>query len=225
MSHKRKREETEFSIDPDKVQRAIDSCKRGKWLVDDAINFYIFHLNRRLRLEGDSRFVIFNTYFWTLLSNKKSIKRLLRWNDNAKLWKASYWLIPAHIDYSHWCLFIFCVPSDLQSAKDVAVYVLDSLYKQSVYDMCKHIRRFIHISWKLNNPGKKLSADAMLQPKQLQVPTQKNNSDCGIYLLLYIRGFVKCPIDSDHPKWFGREGVISLRDRLRSALIRCYTTP
>lgn len=221
-SGKRKREETEFFIEPEKVQRAINSCKRDRWIVDDAINFYIFHLNRWLKSEGDSRFIIFNTYFWSLLSNKKSIKRLIRWNDNVKLWSASYWLIPAHIDHSHWCLFVFSVPSDLPSAKDVAVYVLDSLYEHSIRDMCKRIRRFIYISWKLNNPGKKLQSDVMLLPQQLRVPVQRNNSDCGIFLLLYIRGFVKCPIDSDCPNWFSRESVERLRERLYAALQRCY---
>lgn len=221
MSHKRKREETEFFIEPDRLQRAIDSCKEHHWLVDDAINFYIFHLNRRLKSTGDSRFVIFNTYFWSLLSNKKSIKRLIRWNDNDKLWKADYWLIPAHIDQSHWCLFIFCVPSELHSVKNTPVYILDSLYKQSVRDMCKRIRRFIYISWKLNNPGKQLNRDVDLLPRQLHVPVQGNNSDCGVYLLLYIRGFVKSPIHNHCPNWFSAESVLRLRSRLHSALKHC----
>lgn len=202
----------------ERQKRALQSCKPGNWLVDDAINFFIDHLKKKL---NNDRFVIFNSYFWTKLVSSKieNVNSLLDWNDVKTLWKADYWLVPMHMRASHWCLAVVCIEK-CYTEKVIYVYIMDSLQRQPIVKICKVLRKFIALtSHQKNTDHKRPSLDVVIRGYQLSVPKQNNGYDCGVFMLQYILKYViNGPIHNDCPDWFQQNSIDQLRQRLYNAI-------
>lgn len=209
-----------FELNDGCKQLALASCLPGQWLDDSVINFMVSLLRHQLEERGEKRFILFDTYFWSMLksADPTTLQRLVRWGDNAARWTASYWLIPMN-KRSHWFLTVVALPADLSSnTYNVPIYILDSLQQQNARSTCSPLRDFIALSWRAAHPAQPSPQSATLRVMQLQVPQQWNDFDCGIYLILYMRRFTQQPITTNSPRWFTPPNLKQLRHKLYIAI-------
>lgn len=211
-----------FKLNDGEKQLALASCLPGQWLNDNVINFFVAALQHSLQKKGEQRFMLFETYFWSMLRHAHGdvdeLDRLVKWrNCNAQRWKAEYWLIPMLVR-GHWFLAVLQLPKDLRTSSELYLYIFDSLYTQRLNKTYAPLRNFIACSWMKQYPDESPPTGVNLVIRQLRVPTQTNDSDCGVFLLVYLRKFTEQPITTHAPHWFPTNHINQLRDMLYTAL-------
>lgn len=207
-------------------QLALASCLSGEWLNDTAINFFVAALRHSLEKKKNERFHVFETFFWNVLQSsqhdQEKMERVMRWASHPKLWEVRYWLIPM-LTQGHWFLGVLQIPYDdeddnIQSNSEFYLYILDSLYRQKLDKTYVPLQHFIVRSWSREHPGRTLPTGINLVIRQLKVPKQQNDFDCGMFLLVYMRKFTEQPITEHKPDWFNPNCIESLRTMLYAAI-------
>lgn len=195
--------------DPEAVEILASDIQRLdplEFLNDTIIDFYIKYIQTEfLSLEGSRRFHFFNSFFYKKLSGvvgKKKKKKvadfsqLRKWTKGINIFEKDYLFIPVH-DKLHWSLAIVCFPNHgpgNASGCERCILHLDSM-------TCGHdsgtvfrlVRRYLMAE------GAEMEGDESIKTltfngipvRKVQVPLQENESDCGLFLLHYIRKFVE----------------------------------
>ncbi|KAF2908732.1 ubiquitin-like-specific protease 1C isoform X1 [Oryza sativa Japonica Group] len=230
--------------DPEAVELSSSDIKcldPGVYLSSPVINFYIQYMKRTKLHDDDCRekFYIFNTYFYSKLEEallgKGEFLKLRRWWKGVNIYHTSYIILPIH-GTAHWSLIIICFPSKESNSGPIILH-LDSLELHSSAKIFDTVRRYLEAEWchLRKNPPPDISISetiwddlpSNIQKEKVQVPQQKNEYDCGIFMLYYIERFIRLAperftrdnLSMFSRSWFQPEDASDLRQRIRELLL------
>ncbi|KAJ0237591.1 Ubiquitin-like-specific protease 1C [Hirschfeldia incana] len=239
--------------DPDLVQVSIDDIKclsPRECLTSPVINFYIRFLQHQVfaahQTAADCHF--FNTFFYKKLIEAVSYKgndkeasfvKLRRWWKGLDLFRKSYIFIPIHEDL-HWSLVIICIP-DKDDESGLTILHLDSLGLHPTRSIFNNVKRFLREEWSYMNQDASLP-DLPISEKiwrdlpdrineaEVKVPQQKNDFDCGLFVLFFIQRFIQdAPqrlklqdLGMIHKEWFKPSEASALRIKIWNILIKLF---
>lgn len=223
------------------------------FLSSTIMNFYIRYLQRPVSATGKSRSDnhFFSTYFYgkvkeAVLSKRNDkatvFSKLRRWWKGVNIFEKAYILLPINEDY-HWSLVIICLPNKKDKAGPIILH-LDSLGYHSSPKIFQNVRSFLKEEWEyLNQTGEPLNlpiADKIwrqlpgrIDEKNITVPQQKNDYDCGIFVLYFMERFIedaperfrKKDLAMFGRKWFKSEDASCLRGRIWNLLKEEFDKP
>ncbi|KAL0004188.1 hypothetical protein SO802_011749 [Lithocarpus litseifolius] len=217
------------------------------YLTSTIMNFYIRYI--QLQASPTSRamcdYHFFNTYFYNKLKEAVSYKgsdkdtyfaKFRRWWKGVNIFQKAYVLIPIHEDL-HWSLVIICIP-DKEDETGPIILHLDSLRLHSSRSIFENIKSFMKAEWTyLASEVAPLDlpiADKIwkhlprrIEEKAIAVPQQKNDSDCGLFVLFFMERFIeKAPerlkmkdLAMFGRRWFKPEEASGLRIKIRKILM------
>ncbi|KAL2344320.1 hypothetical protein Fmac_005605 [Flemingia macrophylla] len=217
------------------------------YLTSTIMNFYIQYLQQQALLTNKSLsdYHFFNTYFYKKLKEAVSYKqsdremifaKFRRWWKGVNIFQKAYVLIPIHEDL-HWSLIIVCIP-DKEDESGPIILHLDSLGLHSSKSVFDNIKSYL-IEEKNYMDREGASSDVSIanriwkslarriESQIIAVPQQKNEYDCGIFVLYFIKRFVeeapprlkKNDLDMVGKRWFKPEEASNLRVKIRKLLI------
>ncbi|XP_021293496.1 ubiquitin-like-specific protease 1D isoform X2 [Herrania umbratica] len=239
--------------DPESVEICfgdIDSLAPETFLTSQIMNFYIRYLQQQAsptnRAICDYHF--FNTYFYQKLKEAVSYKgsdkdalfiKFRRWWKGVNIFQRAYVLIPINEDF-HWSLVIICIP-DKEDESGPIILHLDSLGLHCSRSVFKNIKSYMREEWNYLNqevaPSDLPIADKIwenlprrIEEKTIAVPQQKNDYDCGLFVLFFMERFIeeaperlkKKDLAMFGKQWFRPEEASSLRVKLRNLLIEQF---
>lgn len=174
------------------------------------------HSLMKLEQAKREQFHLFNTFFFkrlvkTVKGGPDDLQELSKtWDRNVKLFNKKYLVVPV-CTHDHWLLVIICFPSKVPAEDDPicvgdsnstsaqglpSILIFDSLRFKYLSKFCDPFRKFLQSRWKYERPneGKRLFIDRMaFRDYTAKVPTQRNQYDCGIFMLHFFREFIKSP--------------------------------
>ncbi|KAK4263236.1 hypothetical protein QN277_028676 [Acacia crassicarpa] len=216
------------------------------YLTSTIMNFYIRYLQQQASIteRSISDYHFFNTYFYKKLKEAVSYKRsdrdtffakFRRWWKGTNIFKKAYLLIPIHEDL-HWSLVIISFPEKKDESGPIILH-LDSLSLHPSRSVFENIKSFLKEEWKYVDQECVSSdipiADKIwkylprrIEDKILAVPQQKNEYDCGLFVLYFIERFIeeaperlkKKDLNMFGKKWFKPEEASSLRVKIHNLL-------
>ncbi|KAJ8513224.1 hypothetical protein OPV22_003658 [Ensete ventricosum] len=237
--------------DPESVELSFEDIKclnPESYLSSTIMNFYIQYLQRPLsvidRPRGDYHF--FNTYFYKKLEEAVSFKadkacfeKLRRWWKGVNIFQKSYVFIPVHGEM-HWSLAIICIPAQEDKSGPIVLH-LDSLGFHNSQSIFHVIDRFLKEEWNYINqnssrPDLPFSENiwrhlsSSIEKKKITVPQQKNEYDCGLFVLYFMERFIeeaperlkRKDLAMFGSKWFHPEDASGLRKRIRDLLLEVF---
>ncbi|KAJ7953632.1 ubiquitin-like-specific protease 1D [Quillaja saponaria] len=236
--------------DPESVELCymdIDCLAPECFLTSTIMNFYIRYLQQEASVIdlSISDYHFFNTYFYKKLKEAVSNKgndrdsffvKFRRWWKGVNIFEKAYVLIPIHEDL-HWSLAIICIPDKEEESGPIILH-LDSLGLHSSKSVFDNIRRYMIEEWNYINQ-KTVSSDLpiagriwkhlprRIDQKIITVPQQKNDYDCGLFVLFFIKRFIeeaperlrKNDLSMFGKQWFKPEEASGLRVKIRKLLM------
>ncbi|XP_022945620.1 ubiquitin-like-specific protease 1D [Cucurbita moschata] len=235
--------------DPESVEicfEDINCLDPEGYLTSTIMNFYIRYLQQQAfsTKKVICNYHFFNTYFYEKLKEAVSNKgkdrenffvKFRRWWKGVNIFQKAYVLIPIHEDL-HWSLVIICFPQKEDESGPIILH-LDSLGLHSSRSVFDNIKSFIKEEWcyldrevaclDLPMPyriWKNISR--RIEEKIIQVPQQKNDYDCGLFVLYFIERFIeeapdrlkRKDLDMFGKRWFKPQEASSLRTRIKCLL-------
>ncbi|OVA09856.1 Peptidase C48 [Macleaya cordata] len=236
--------------DPESVELCssdIECLAPEAFLSSTIMNFYIRYLQRPVSATGKSRadYHFFNTYFYEKLKEAVSYKtsdkdaffaKFRRWWRGVNIFQKAYILLPIH-ENLHWSLVIICIP-DKEDESGPIILHLDSLGYHDSRQIFQNIKSYLKEEWNFLNQGN-LPPDLPIAeriwkhlPRRIDeeiitVPQQKNDYDCGIFVLFFMERFIeeaperlkKKDLAMFGRRWFKPEEASGLRERIRKLLL------
>ncbi|XP_044493280.1 ubiquitin-like-specific protease 1D isoform X2 [Mangifera indica] len=234
--------------DPESVEicyKDIDHLAPEAYLTSSIMNFYIRYLQQQAsptnRAIWDCHF--FNTYFYQKLKEavsrtggeKDSFIKFRRWWKGINIFQKAYIFIPIHEDL-HWSLVIICIP-DKEDESGPNVLHLDSLSLHSSRSIFDNIRSFLKEEWNLLyqevTPADIPIPERIwkclprrIDARKIKVPQQKNDYDCGLFVLYFMKRFIeevperlkKKDLEMFGTRWFRPEEASGLRVEIRNLI-------
>ncbi|OAY82693.1 Ubiquitin-like-specific protease 1D [Ananas comosus] len=215
------------------------------YISSPIMNFYIQYLQRSLshgaKPKGD--YHIFNTYFYKKLEEALSRKgdanihfqKLRRWWKGVNIFQKAYIFLPIH-GHMHWSLIIICIPAKEDESGPIILH-LDSLGLHPSSPIFNTVKRFLEEEWhhviKNVTPDLPISErvwerlPSEIQANKVAVPQQKNEYDCGLFVLYFIERFIREAPERLRTEdlamfgrsWFKPEMASELRQRIRKLLL------
>ncbi|XP_054808972.1 ubiquitin-like-specific protease 1D isoform X2 [Prosopis cineraria] len=237
------------SDDPESVEICctdMDCLAPGGYLTSTIMNFYIRYLQQQASLTNRSvtDYLFLNTYFYKKLQDAVSYEqsdretffvKFRRWWKGVNIFQKAYVLIPIHEDL-HWSLVIICIP-DKEDESGPIILHLDSLALHSSISVFHNVRRYLIEEWRYLDQESSCSdipiadgiwkkLDSKIEERIITVPQQKNDYDCGLFVLYFIKRFIeeapkrlkKKDLAMFGRQWFQPEEASALRVRIRALL-------
>lgn len=225
----------------------IECLEPERYITSPIMNFYIRYLRRPLSPIGKPRgeYHFFNTYFFSKLEEAVSsckgdrderFMKLRRWFKGVNIFQKAYIFLPIHGDL-HWSLVIICVPAKEDESGPIVLH-LDSLGFHASTSILDMVICYLKEEWNnLNQNGpppdlpisERIWANLprRIEKKKLMVPQQKNEYDCGLFVLYFMERFIeeaperlkKKDLDMFGSKWFQPEEASGLRKRIKDLLV------
>lgn len=197
-------------VDPESVEICcsdMESLAPEAYLSSTIMNFYIRYLQKTKPHADVDEYHFFNTYFYQKLKeavlskqNEKeaSFVRLRRWWKGLNIFEKAYIFLPIHEDL-HWSLLIICIPDKEDQLGPILLH-LDSLGLHCSKSLFATIRKFLVEEWKFLRQGEVPAlpiSDKIWEnlPRRIdeniiQVPQQRNEYDCGLFVLFFMERFI-----------------------------------
>ncbi|XP_049392723.1 ubiquitin-like-specific protease 1D isoform X3 [Solanum stenotomum] len=197
-------------VDPESVEICcldMESLAPEAYLSSTIMNFYIRYLQKTKPHADVDEYHFFNTYFYQKLKeavlskqNEKeaSFVRLRRWWKGVNIFEKAYIFLPIHEDL-HWSLVIICIPDKEDQLGPILLH-LDSLGLHCSKSLFATIRKFLVEEWKFLRQGEVPAlpiSDKIWEnlPRRIdeniiQVPQQRNEYDCGLFVLFFMERFI-----------------------------------
>ncbi|ONK68435.1 uncharacterized protein A4U43_C05F11470 [Asparagus officinalis] len=229
----------------------VNCLEPESYLSSPIMNFYIQYLQRSPSLmakrKGDC--YIFNTYFYSKLEEAITCKndrsgsflKLRRWWKGVDIFQKAYIFLPIHGDM-HWSLVIICIPAK-EDESGLIILHLDSLGLHASSHIFSIVGSYLREEWNYINENAPPSDPPIseriwkhlprrIEKEKIMVPQQKNEYDCGLFVLYFMERFIK-----DAPerlrkkdlsifgrKWFKPEDASGLRDKVREVVNKEFET-
>ncbi|XP_008787948.2 ubiquitin-like-specific protease 1D isoform X2 [Phoenix dactylifera] len=238
--------------DPESVEISYADLKclePESYLSSPIMNFYIQYLQRPVSPMGRPRgeYYFFNTYFYRKLEEALSCKgdrnscflKLRRWWKGVNIFQKAYIFLPIHGDW-HWSLVIISIPAKEDESGPIILH-LDSLGIHSSNSVFDVVGRYLKEEWNYINqnaypPDVPISEriwkylPRRIEKKKINVPQQKNEYDCGLFVLYFMERFIeeaperlrKKDLAMFGRKWFQPEDASGLRKRIRDLLLEVF---
>ncbi|KAJ8773839.1 hypothetical protein K2173_008302 [Erythroxylum novogranatense] len=220
------------------------------YLTSPIMNFYIRYLwlNASPAKRATCDYHIFNTFFYEKLKQAVTYKgvdkvstfaKFRRWWRGVDLFQKAYVLIPIHEDL-HWSLVIICIP-DKEDESGPIILHLDSLGLHASRSVFDNIKSYLKDEWNYLNResatydhpiSDKIWNDlpGRINQKKIDVPQQKNDYDCGLFVLFFMERFIeeaperlkKRDLTMFCKQWFRPEEASSLRVKIRKLLLEKF---
>ncbi|XP_016967988.1 uncharacterized protein LOC108036389 [Drosophila biarmipes] len=195
---------------------------RGSYLNDIIIDFYLCWLKNNVIPEGQrERTHIFSTFFHKRLTTitrpinakqtaaQKRHERVQKWTRTVDIFNKDFIIIPFN-EQAHWILAIICFPGlsgpvayeegagmqDDGPIKQPVILIFDSLALTIRHRVIAILRDYLTCEYRAKNPNGQahvFNKDNM-PGHRVEVPQQKNLTDCGLYVLQYVEQFFTKPI-------------------------------
>lgn len=234
------------STDPEAVELTYSDMKclePEEYLKSPVINFYLQYL-KKARPRRDLH--MFNTYFYSKLEEALSkpghhdseFSKLRRWWRGVDIFKKAYIILPIN-ESMHWSLIIVCMPTKEADSGPIILH-LDSLGLHSSQKLFDIVARYIQAErWHLRMDSsydipfsgriwRRLSKN--INREKIEVPRQRNEYDCGLFMLYYIDRFIqdaperltKEGLGMFGRRWFNHEEASAFRGGIRALLIDLF---
>ncbi|KAG9450017.1 hypothetical protein H6P81_009982 [Aristolochia fimbriata] len=239
--------------DPEAVELCFShmECLDPESFVSSAvIDYYMLYLQKSKspneRSGGDYHF--FSTFFYKKLEEAVSHKgpdkdnvyeKIRRWWKGVNIFEKAYIFLPIHAD-QHWSLVIISFPAKEEESGPIILH-LDSLGYHPSTLIFENIERFLKEEWKyLNQVGHPPNAafsertwknlSRRIDRKTIPVPQQKNDYDCGLFVLYFMERFIEEAPERLRRKdlarfgsrWFQPEEASGLRKTIRNLLLEQF---
>ncbi|XP_033141287.1 ubiquitin-like-specific protease 1D isoform X3 [Brassica rapa] len=221
-----------------------------KFLRSPVMDFYIRFLQQQVpsadQISEDFHF--FNTYFYKKLcdalthngNDKEAFWINFRnWWKSSDIFRKAYIFIPIHEDL-HWSLVIICI-HDKEDESGLTILHLDSLRFHSRRRIVENVKSFLEYEWNyvkqgdysLDLPVSKQIWETFLHSinnVDIEVPQQKNDFDCGVFVLFFIKRFIevapqrlkKKDLGMFNKNWFRPDEASALRIKIQNTLIDLF---
>ncbi|XP_019224798.1 PREDICTED: ubiquitin-like-specific protease 1D isoform X1 [Nicotiana attenuata] len=198
-------------VDPESVEICcsdMESLAPEAYLSSTIMNFYIRYLQKKKAHADVDEYHFFNTYFYKKLKeavlskqNEKeaSFFKLRRWWKGVNIFEKAYIFLPIHEDL-HWSLVIICIPDKEDQLGPILLH-LDSLGLHCSKSLFGTIRKFLEQEWKFLRQGEVPAlpfSDKIWEnlPRRIDenvitVPQQRNEYDCGLFVLFFMERFME----------------------------------
>jgi len=224
------------------IRSDMKRLDQEEFLNDSIIEFYIKYIKDNFLQEDiQDKFYFFNSFFYKKFTTKsneqEAYKEIKKWTGNEDIFQKDFIFVPIN-QSQHWSLMILCFPGeslDIDNDKRIdykrrpCMLYLDSLYKKPGI-FAEKLRSYLTLEWMNKKFGNSTEEKRKYTKENYQlviphVPTQKNFSDCGVYLLHYIELFCKKPETNfknplENPGWFKNSEIIEKRNVIRSLIYR-----
>jgi len=178
----------------------LSRLRPNGWFNDEIVNLYLKILIKNS--QSRRKTVMFNSYFYQLLSSKRGFEAVERWKVYPEEKKYDYLLIPVNMD-KHWLLCLV----DMEKRK---ITIFDSLCSTDdpKTEIFKNLRQYL----------KKTGVDVTDWKYQVGlVPQQDNNFDCGAFIL----GYAKQLLEDNFEKFtFAQKDIACFRKRILLEFLR-----
>ncbi|XP_074335029.1 uncharacterized protein LOC141672353 isoform X1 [Apium graveolens] len=216
------------------------------YLTSTIMNFYIRYLQQpTFTIENDRcSYHIFTTYFYEKLKAavqnmnndmEKKYAKFRRWWKGVNIFEKAYIFLPINENH-HWSLVIICIPDKEDECGPILLH-LDSLGFHISSSIFENIKRFLEKEWAYLN-DKETSSNypiedriwkilpQRIEEKVIMVPQQKNDYDCGLFVLFFIQRFIedaperlkKKDLARFGKQWFSPKEASDLRLKIRVLL-------
>ncbi|KAL8267443.1 hypothetical protein R6Q59_004787 [Mikania micrantha] len=231
--------------DPDAVEVNYDymACLAPEAYISSIImNFYIRYLQQPSSPSKSAtcHYHFFNTYFYNKLEKlsykEDSFLKFRKWWKGVNLFEKAYILLPVH-ENVHWSLVIICFPNKEDELGPILLH-LDSLGLHDSKLLFDNITRFLKEEWSHLRKSKTLldppvadeiceNFDLRVDHRKVMVPQQKNDYDCGLFVLFYMERFIKeAPVrfgkrdlSMFSKQWFRPQEASNLRAKIFDLLV------
>ncbi|KAI3812110.1 hypothetical protein L1987_16815 [Smallanthus sonchifolius] len=227
--------------DPDAVEvsYAYMECLAPEAYISSIImNFYIRYLQQSE--SATCHYHFFNTYFYNKLeklSHKEdSFLKFRKWWKGVNIFEKAYILLPIH-ENAHWSLVIICLPNKEDELGPILLH-LDSLGLHDSLSIFGNIKSFLKEEWSYLRKTETIldppltdeiweDLDSRVDHRKVMVPQQKNDYDCGLFVLFYMESFIKeAPVrfrkenlSMFSKQWFRPQEASNLRAKIYDLLV------
>ncbi|XP_030553193.2 ubiquitin-like-specific protease 1D isoform X2 [Rhodamnia argentea] len=214
----------------------IECLAPEHYLTSLIMNFYILYLQQQALKsdKGIHDYHFFNTYFYKKLQEALSSEgkekdalfaKFRRWWKGVNIFQKAYVFIPIHEDL-HWSLAIICIPDKACHSGPIILH-LDSLRLHRSRSIFGYIRRFLVEEWSYLRQ-QAAPSDLLIEEEIWEVPQQKNDYDCGLFVLHFMERFTEEAPDRLKKKdlamfgkqWFKPEEASGLRLKIKNLLVK-----
>ncbi|KZV24753.1 ubiquitin-like-specific protease 1D [Dorcoceras hygrometricum] len=211
------------------------------YLSSTIMNFYIRYLQKPTSSKATERcdYHFFNTYFYEKLKRdvlskadkETSFVKFRRWWKGVNIFEKAYIFLPIH-ESLHWSLVIICIPEKEDESGPILLH-LDSLGMHASSTIFEDVKSFLIGEWKFLSqervPPEIPIADKVWQKlsrriveKVIEVPQQRNEYDCGVFVLFFMERFLdeardrlkKEDLTMFGRQWFRPQEASSLRKKI-----------
>uniref|UniRef100_K3XPT5 Ubiquitin-like protease family profile domain-containing protein n=1 Tax=Setaria italica TaxID=4555 RepID=K3XPT5_SETIT len=232
--------------DPEAVELTYSDMKclePEEYLKSPVINFFLQYL-KKSRPRRD--LYMFNTYFYSKLEEALStmgdcdsqFSKLRRWWKGVDIFKKAYIILPIN-EMMHWSLIIVCMPTKGVDSGPIMLH-LDSLALHRSQKLFETVASYLEAEWQhlqkdssydipfSGTVWKRLPEN--MNGEKVEVPRQRNEYDCGLFMLYYIDKFIqeaperltKESLGMFGRKWFNHEEASQLREGIRTCLLDIF---
>ncbi|KAI3824898.1 hypothetical protein L1987_06371 [Smallanthus sonchifolius] len=234
--------------DPDAVEvnYADMECLAPETCISSTImNFYIRCLQRPSSSYESAicNYHFFNTYFYNKLEKlsykEDSFLKFRKWWKGVNIFEKAYILLPIH-ENAHWSLVIICLPNKEDELGPILLH-LDSLGLHNSMSLFDNIIRFLKEEWSHLRKSKSPvnlpvlseiweNLDHTVDYRKVTVPQQKNDYDCGLFVLFYMERFIneaperfnKKDLSMFSRQWFRPREASKLRGKIYDLLVEQF---
>lgn len=225
----------------------LGQMRSPMYLNDTVISFFIqYYLDKNVDQKIKDKLYVFNNFFYSKIKSIKAKQNggsisyacVSRWLKGVEIFNKDFLIMPV-CEHDHWYLVVVCYPSRVSHGRkyvfiedkdlyEPAVIVLNSSRHTFAPKVKKPLSQFLRYQWKMEKGSErsfpinnaKKNGIRLIFP---DVPQQRNNYNCGVYILNYFYCFLKDPRKAyvkmlrgrDLKKWFEEHDINVFRERAR----------
>lgn len=192
---------------------SVKCLQPSKYLNDEVIQFYTAYLiNHLCPVEQVKKIHVFDNIFHKLLTDTfgdklidvNKWKCLDKWFGGIDIFEKDFLIFPV-CQEEHWLAIIVCYPSEVREFDEKApspdstdsrhrpvpgIIVLDSLGLNN-RSITRYVRDFLDYEWRTRATVVKDFHHHNLEQYHPKLLKQTNSFDCGIFMLAYLKAFIK----------------------------------
>ncbi|KAK2388995.1 Cysteine proteinases superfamily protein [Trifolium repens] len=174
------------------------ALSRSKEKLNSGVfDFYLAKIWRSFSEDRMRSFAYLDSLWFSLYRNAKCKDKVLSWINKEHIFTKEYVFVPI-VCWGHWSLLIFChFGENLQSfSRSRCMLLLDSLEMADPRRIEPEIRRFVQDIYKAGDRPETKSLISQIPFLVPKVPQQKDDTDCGNFVLYFIKLFLELAPDN-----------------------------
>ncbi|KAK9117432.1 hypothetical protein Sjap_016379 [Stephania japonica] len=217
---------TPISELPQELDSNVLNSKLLQKLDSNVFQCYLENLWKKLSKEKRTSFTYVDCLWFSLYRDQETKAKVLKWIKEKHIFSRKYVFVPI-VCWDHWSLLILCHLGESSKSKtSPCMLLLDSLEMADPMRIVPDIRKFVLDVYQEEAravDNKFIERIPLLVPK---VPQQRNENDCGIFVLYYISLFLESAPESFNisegcpqfmnESWFNSESLESFCEEVHT---------